>query len=303
MESSMRRDLIVRTVDRIAEIKASDTQLIALFTATVIARNLLESISSGLLFPVPAFIFHFPIAYVFPMLGLTGLMHIFSGYPLRKLLRLMVFAWTLTLLPPLLDSLLGSSSSIGYFPLNEGNALFFLLNFFNPAVELTGTTAGIRIEAAIGCILAGVFTWAVVTDRKVLRGVATTVVFAPVFLIFFTWPSLVYLLTIKHFPYVSTVQEYFQWHAVTAPHLTGSLHYTAYLVDLLPVTLILALFYRTLRNDAWKKLAASVRHSFWEAAVPLAGALSVFVSVSGVITFADAVSITGAFLAALFILF
>jgi tetratricopeptide (TPR) repeat protein len=299
----MRRNLIVRTIDRISDIRASDTQLIALFTTTVIVRNLLESVSAGLLFPAPAFIFHFPIAYVFPMLGLTVLMHLFSGYPLRKLLRLMIFAWTLTLLPPLLDLFFGTSSAIGYFPLNRSNALFFLLNFFNPAVELTGTTAGIRIEAAVGCVLAGVFTWAVAKDRRILKGFATTVVFAPVFLIFFTWPSLVYLLTVNHFPYASTVQEYFQWHAATAPHLTGSIHYTIYLIDLLPVTLILAFFYRTLSNNTWKKLAASVRHSFWEAAAPLAGALSVFIAASGVMTFADAVSVTGTLLAALLILY
>ncbi|MCK4806566.1 MAG: hypothetical protein KAT09_02920, partial [Candidatus Aegiribacteria sp.] len=298
----MKRNLIARAVDRVSEIKATDAQLIALFAATVIVRNLLESVSSGLIFPASAFLFHFPIAYIFPMLGLTGLMHLFSGYPLRKLLRLMIFAWTLTLLPPLLDFLLGSSSSIGYFPLNRDNAAYFLVNFFNPAVELTGTTTGIRIEAAIGCALAGIFTLAVVSNRRILRGVATTVAFAPVFLIFFTWPSLVYLLTVRHFPYASTVQEYFQWHAVTAPHLTGSLHYTVYLVDLLPVTLILAWIYRILSNHAWKKFAASVRHSFWEAAAPLAGALSVFIAASGVMTFADAVSVAGALLAALLIL-
>ncbi len=299
----MKTNVIARIVEWVSGIRASDTQLIALFATTVIVRNLLESLTSGLLFPAPAFIFHFPIAYVFPMLGLTGLMHLLSGYPLRKLLRVMVFAWTLTLLPPFLDFLIGSSSSIGYFPLNRNNAAFFLINFFNPAVDLTGTTAGIRIEAAIGCILAGVFTWAVASDKRVFRGIATTVFFAPVFLVFFTWPSLVYLLTINHFPYSSTVQEYFQWHAVTAPHLTGSLHYTVFIVDLLPVTLILAWFFRILNREAWNSFAVSVKHSLWEAAVPIAGTLTVYTAASGAITFADAISITGALLAAILILF
>lgn len=299
----MKNNFIVNLTNRISEIKASDAQLIALFATTVIARNLLESVSAGLQFPLSAFIFHFPIAYVFPMLGLTGLLHILSGYPLRKLLRLMIFAWTLTLLPPILDFVMGSSTAIGYFPLQRNNAVFFLVNFFNPAVELTGTTAGIRIEAAIGCALAGVFTWSVASDKRILRGISTTVVFAPVFLIFFTWPSLVYLLTVDFFPYVPTVQEYYQWHAVTAPHLSGSLHYTIYLVDLLPVTLIMAWFYRTLRRSEWKEFATSLKHSFWQVSIPLAGTLSVLVAASGVITFADFASIAGAFLAALLILF
>jgi tetratricopeptide (TPR) repeat protein len=299
----MKRNIILRTVDRVLEIKASDTQLIALFTATVIARNLLESLSSGLLFPQPAFVFHFPIAYIFPMLGLTGLLHILSGYPLRKLLRLMIFAWTLTLLPPLLDFFMRTSSAIGYFPLSRNNAGFFLLNFFNPGAELPGTTSGIRIEAAIGCLLAGIFAWAVANDKRILRGVFTTLLFAPVFLVFFTWPSLVYLLTVNHFPYSATVQEYFQWHAVTSPHLTGSLHYTVFLVDLLPVTFILAWFFRKLNGENWKKFISSLKHSLQEIAVPLAGSLSVFIASNGVITFADSVSISGALIAALMILF
>ncbi|MCD4775335.1 MAG: hypothetical protein K8S15_04700 [Candidatus Aegiribacteria sp.] len=298
----MKRNLIVSTLDRISGIKASDAQLIALFAATIITRNLLESVSAGLLFPLSAFVFHFPIAYLFPMLGLTGLLHLFSGYPLRKLLRLMIFAWTLTLLPPLLDFIMGSSTAIGYFPLHRNNAVFFLMNFFNPMVELTGTTSGIRIEAALGCALAGVFSWAVASNRKILRGITTSVVFAPVFLVFFTWPSLVYLLTVNHFPYALTVQEYFQWHAVTAPHFTGSLHYTTYLIDLLPVTLILAWFYRTLHRDEWKEYATSLKHSFWQVSIPLSGALSVYIAASGVMTFADFISIAGALLAALLIL-
>ena len=299
----MNGNLIARAVNRISEIKASDAQLIALFATTVILRNLLESVSSGMLFPVSAFLFHFPVAYIFPMLGLTALMHLFSGYPLKNLLRLMVFAWTLTLLPPLLDFLMGSSTPIGYFPLQKNNAVFFLLNFFNPVVKLTGTTPGIRIEAAAGCVLAGVFTWSVASNRRFLRGAATTIIFAPVFLIFFTWPSLVYLLTVNCFPFSPSVQEYFQWHAVTSPHFTGSLHYTVYLVNLLPVTMILAWFYRTLRRSEWKELKRSLKHSFWILSAPIAGTVTVFIASSGIMTFADFVSNAGALMAALLILF
>ena len=61
----MKKNFIVSISDRISEIKASDAQLIALFAATVITRNLLESFSAGLHFPLSAFIFHFPIAFPF----------------------------------------------------------------------------------------------------------------------------------------------------------------------------------------------------------------------------------------------
>lgn len=296
------RKLILRAVDWTSSIEASGTQLAGLFAATVILRNLLESISAGLLFPASAFIFHFPIAYVFPMLGLTALLHVLSGYPLRRLLQLMVFAWTLTLLPPLLDFLLGSSSAIGYFPLDRSNASFFLLNFFNPSVDLQGTTAGIRIEAALGCILAGLFSWAVANDKRAVRGVGTTVLFAPVFLMFFTWPSLVYVLTMDLFPFAGTLQEYYQWHASTAPHLTGSLHYTVFLVDLIPVTLMLAWFHSRLHPGEWRRLARSAFRNIWTLAAPLAGTAWFLSSSRGTLTFADSVSMTGALLAALLIL-
>lgn len=299
----MIRNTVNRLLDRISDIQATDHQLIALFTATVIARNLLESITSGILFPAPAFIFHFPIAYVFPMLGLTGLMHLFSGYPLRRLIRLMVFAWTLTLLPPLLDLIIGSTTSIGYFPLGRHNAGFFLLNFFNPSVELVGTTTGIRIEAAIGCILAGIFSWAVSKNRRIFRGILTTTVFAPVFLIFFTWPNLVYIIAIRFFPYVPIAQEFYQWHAATTPHLAGSFHYTIFLVDLIPVVFILGWFYRNLNRSKWNSLVSSIRTGIWELSAPFAGLICALIASSGILTFADSVALSGAFISALLILF
>ncbi|OPL18990.1 MAG: hypothetical protein AVO35_03425 [Candidatus Aegiribacteria sp. MLS_C] len=290
------RNTVLSLAERVASIPATPTQLAGLFAATVIVRNLLESMAAGNLFPVPAFVFHFPIAYVFPMAFLTVLLHLLSGYSLRKLLKLMVFAWTLTLLPPFLDYLLGTTSAIGYFPLQKGNALHFLLNFFNPSVELQGTTAGIRIEAAIGCLLAGVFAWSVAPDRRFLRGIGTSVIFAPVFLFFFTRHSLVHLLTVDIFPYAETLQEYYQWHAATAPHFTGSLHYTAFIVDLVPVTLILAWFYRRLYPDSFSAALRSLRSRAWVLAVPPAGTLCFAAASGGSITFADAVSAAGAFM-------
>jgi len=152
------KQLLLRMIEWGASIKASPIQLGGLFAATVILRNLLEAATLGILFEGPAFFLHFPIAYIFPMLGLVALLHLASGFPLPKLLKIMIIAWTLTLLPPIIDFLAGVTGDIGYFPLHKGNAAWFLTNFFNPAVVLPGTTAGIRIEAFLGCVLAGVFS-------------------------------------------------------------------------------------------------------------------------------------------------
>lgn len=291
-------------IDRIASSEVSPIRLAGLFAATVIIRNLLEAASLGSVFTAPAFVFHFPIAYVFPMTGLAGLLHILSGYPLGKLLRLMVFAWTLTLLPPLLDFLIGTTSSIGYFPLEKSNAGFFLINFFNPSVSLPGTTAGIRIEAAIGCLLAGVFTAAVAEGRRVFRGVVTALVFAPVFLVFFTWPYLIYVLFSDLFPWANGVQVFMQWHAVTEAPLTGAAHYTIFLVDVFPVLLISGWFLSILRPDEWRRAIAFLRIHWGGFLIPITGgvlAAAAAVS-SGTATFADVVSFCGAATAAILIL-
>lgn len=291
-------------IDRIASSEVSPIQLAGLFAATVITRNLLEAASLGSIFTAPAFVFHFPMAYIFPMTGLAGLLHILSGYPLGKLLRLMVFAWTLTLLPPLLDFLIGTTSSIGYFPLEKSNAVFFLTNFFNPSVSLPGTTAGIRIEAAIGCILAGVFTAAVAESRRVFRGVVTTLVFAPVFLVFFTWPYLIYVIFSDLFPWAEGAQTFMQWHAVTEAPLTGAAHYTIFLVDVFPVLLISGWFLSILRPGEWRRAIAFLKIHSGGFLIPIAGGVLAAAAAisSGTATFADVVSSGGATTAAILIL-
>ncbi len=283
-----------RLIDFSASGNLTPTQLLSIFTTTVIIRNLLESISAGMLFPAAAFLFHFPAAYIFPMMGLTFLLNRLSGYPAGKLMRLMVLAWTLTLLPPLIDLLAGTTSAIGYFPLQRSNAGHFLLNFFNPAVTLPGTTTGIRVEAAIGCILAGVFTWAVSKRLSILRGILTTAVFAPVFLIFFTWPGLVHIAATEIFPHTDITQEFMRWHSATSPHLTGSVHYTLFIIDIIPAIVFAAL----LAGIAFPKKHSQILRSLASRAeglvIILAGKLALTVSMKGVMTFADAVSITGA---------
>jgi hypothetical protein len=291
------KGLVAGLADRAASGTASPLQLTALFTATVLLRNLLESLAEGILFPPPAFLFHFPIAYLFPMAGLTLLLSALSGYPLARLSRIMVYAWTLTILPPLIDFIAGTASAIGYFPLEKSNAVQFFLGFFNPTTVLPGTTTGIRVEAALGCLLAGVFSWGVAADRRLARGIVTTLVMAPVFLVFFTWPNLVYGMLRGLFPDASSAQEFYQWHAATSPHLSGEFHYSIFLVDLFPVLVILAVFLKKLSPCAWTDLSRGASHEYWTLLTPAAGAVCAVSSAGWLLTFADAMSVSGAFLA------
>ena len=73
-----------------ASLPASPWQLAALFAVTVILRNLMESVTLGMLVSAPAFVLHFPVAYVYPLLTLVFFMRIFSGYSTAKLLKIMV---------------------------------------------------------------------------------------------------------------------------------------------------------------------------------------------------------------------
>lgn len=296
-----RSDPITRLIAWAENMPGGAARLAAVFATTVMARNLLEGIPGGLVFAPEAYLFHFPAAYVFPMLGIVAVLHLFSGYPVGRLMKLMVWAWTLTILPPLLDTVLGTGSAIGYFPLDRSNAVRFLLDFFNPSVTLPGTTAGIRIEAALGCILGGVFIGR--TSRSSARGVAGALLLAPLFLVFFGWPGIVNCVLGGLFPYTRDIQNLMQWHSLTRPHLMNSVHMTIFIVDAWPVAGLSTLLYlRSGASAAWRR-----QFRIGDIAVPSASALAGLAAVlpaasrAATVTFADAAAISGAFLASLLI--
>ncbi len=297
------KTLIDKSINWGAGLPATPWQLAAVFALTVILRNLLEAFALGIVFPAPSFMLHFPVAYIFPLLMLVFVMQVFSGYDTAKLLKIMVFAWTLTLLPPIIDKITGITSAIGYFPLERSNAAWFLLNFFNPAVTLTGTTTGIRIEAAIGCLLAGVFTWAVAPKKRILRGLLNTIAFAPVFLMFFTWPYLISVIFQPFFPGDGVTHSLLQWHAATEAPTTGASHYIVYLIDMIPVSFLALWFVKKLAIKKWIELKKVLREFI---PLGLAAILGTVAAVSIVptngMTFADAITITGALLSSFWLI-
>lgn len=298
------KNILDRWINWGTSLPATPWQLAALFAVTVILRNLMEAVPQGIIFSAPAFVLHFPVAYVYPLLTLVFFMRIFSRYSTEKLLRIMVLAWTLTLLPPLIDSVTGTTSTIGYFPLERSNAAWFLLNFFNPAVQLSGTTTGIRIEAALGCVLAGIFTWAVAPGRRrLLRGILNAIVFAPVFLTFFTWPYLITILFQPLFPGDGLTNSLLQWHASTGAPVTGASHFITFLIDMVPVSFLSLWFVRELSPANWlrlKKNLTPLMPPLFSAVIGSAAALAVIPR--GGMTFADSVIIAGSLLACLWLI-
>jgi len=294
------RGLVRSLLLRIERLPAGPAGLAALFAATVIGRNVLEGASAGVLFPPSAFLLHFPVAYAFPMLGIAAMMAVLSGYPAAKMLRLMVYAWTLTLLPPLIDLVAGVRAGIGYFPLDRGNILRFLAGFFDPSVSLPGTTAGIRAEAALGCLLAGLFVGCVAGRAAVLRGILTAVLFFPLFLLFFTWPQLLHMAFQPLFPAAEQVQDFLQWHAITPPQLTGTVHDIVFLADMWPVMALAAWFWPRISPGTWMEVRRAAGRALVPGLAPAAAGLAaVCIQASRIpATFADAATISGAFAAA-----
>jgi tetratricopeptide (TPR) repeat protein len=163
------------------------------FLSIVGVRHLLELRSSGFpLFPASAFYVHYVLAYLAPLLSLCLALALFSGVSLPRVLRLMLLAWGLTLLPPLVDSLLARShdARIGYMELGETPLSTVFLHFFDPSYPLKGTTPGIRVEAVVACVLAAVYCGIRSARRRFARAAGAAAVVYVTSLFYFTLPYL-----------------------------------------------------------------------------------------------------------------
>src|SRR5439155_8775564 len=115
-----------------------------------------------------------------------------SGVSLHRVLRLMLLAWGLTLLPPLVDTLAARTHTarIGYMDLGETPLLTVVLRFFDPTYPLLGTTVGIRVETAIACLLGAAYVLLRGRGARSWRSLAAFVLIYVTSLFFFTLPHL-----------------------------------------------------------------------------------------------------------------
>jgi len=235
------------------------------FLSIVGVRHLLELRSSGYpLFPASAFYVHYVLAYLAPLLTLCLVLALFSGVPLPRVLRLMLLAWGLTLLPPLVDFLLARShdARIGYMELGETPISTVFLHFFDPRYPLSGTTPGIRVEALVACILAAVYCGIRPARRGLVRAIGAASVVYVTSLFFFTLPYLFVRALRVVFPDISLTLLIRTFGRVARPDNPEVRGDQSILMYLIPLTLVLgACAYALTRSGFLRRALASIAQS------------------------------------------
>lgn len=214
----------------------------AAFLATVAIRHLLELRSGRFpLYPPSAFYVHYVLAYLAPLLLLSLILSVFSSVRLESVLRLMLLAWGLTLLPPLVDTLVAGphDAKIGYMELGDTPWSTIFVHFFDPTFPLKGTTPGIRVEALLACLLGFSYVFLRSPANRLVRslGAAFSVYLASLFV--FTLPFLFARALRLVFPGLSPAFLYNTAGRVPRPENLDVRADQVVLIYLIPLTLVL----------------------------------------------------------------
>ncbi len=193
------RERLTGLIDTIEGMPISLGRWLVILAAIIALRHFLEQVSGQLKTTYfLSYFIHYPLAYLAPLLGLSIVLAVMAKERIERVTKLMLFAWLLTLLPPLLDLLLAGGGEnpelIGYLiPDHTGLGAAFA-NLLNPFYHgFQGTTAGIRLEAAVGCVLAGVYVH--LKTRSFGRALLAVVVVYPTMFFFFALPPITVAIT------------------------------------------------------------------------------------------------------------
>ena len=236
--------------------------------AIIVLRHFLEQLSGEkkTLYFLSYFV-HYPLAYVAPMLALSVVLAAFARERVERVTRLMLFAWLLTLLPPLLDIALHHPSDdpqlIGYLiPLGSTTLGTAFVNLFNPTFRsFQGTTAGIRIEAAVGCLLGAYYVH--LKTRSVARSIAAFFAVYVTMFFFFALPSI--SLAVARFLGAEVDNVFVFLFAKARVHRAfinatpfGVSDLSNALIDTFVIVPVLAVWYRLYDPERWRDLCRSV---------------------------------------------
>ncbi len=193
------RERLAALIDTVESMPITLGRWLLILAAIIVVRHFLEQVSGQLktIYFLSYFI-HYPLAYLAPMLGLSVVLALMARERIERVTRLMLFAWLLTLLPPLLDLLLtsggGNPDLIGYLIPDHTGLWTAFANLLNPFYHgFQGATAGIRLEAAAGCILAAVYVH--LKTKSAGRALLTIVAVYPTMFFFFTLPPITVAVT------------------------------------------------------------------------------------------------------------
>ena len=184
-----RVERVTRLVERVEDLSVNPFQWVLIFFSIVIVRNFLDQFGpQKAVFNFPSFFLHFPLANLALALVLSILLALLARQKIEKVTTLMLFAWFLTVIPPLFHLFAGKGGGGQIAPIrvDEGGWLHVLLSFFNPAVKLTVATAGVRIEAFLACVLSCIYVF--LKTRKSGRTILTLFAVYLSFVLFFTLP-------------------------------------------------------------------------------------------------------------------
>ncbi|MFH1688985.1 MAG: tetratricopeptide repeat protein [Candidatus Eisenbacteria bacterium] len=189
------RERVLRASEAVETTSITVGRWLLMLAAIIVLRHFLEQLSGQqkTLYFLSYFL-HYPLAYVAPLLALSVVLAAFARERVERVTKLMLFAWLLTLLPPLIDVLMTRTGEapelIGYLIPKSGTLVGAFVNLLNPAYQqFQGATAGIRIEAALGCLLGAFYVH--LKTRNLGRAVLAFFGIYVTMFFFFTLPVIV----------------------------------------------------------------------------------------------------------------
>ena len=262
--SSGPREWILKTTEKAEQTPLTIGRWLLILGAIVVLRHFLEQLSGQqkTLYFLSYFL-HYPLAYLAPLLALSVVLAAFARERVERVTKLMLFAWLLTLLPPLVDIVMARATEtpelIGYLIPRSGTLLGAFLNLFNPAYQqFQGATAGIRLEAALGCLLGAFYVH--LKTRSLGRSVLAFFGIYVTMFFFFTLPVVTVAVSRLFGGDVDNVYQLFFARASVHRAFTNATPFAVSdlsnsLVDLLVIAPLLAVWYRMYDAEGFRRVA------------------------------------------------
>ena len=261
----MKRSLnawVLSITERIENLEIGLGRWLLFLASIIVLRHFLEQVSGQqkTLYFLSYFL-HYPLAYIAPLLALAIVLALLSRERIERVTRLMLFAWLLTLLPPVIDLLIPSSGDapelIGYLIPKDGSIWNAFLNLFNPTYhEFQGTTAGIRLEAALGCLLGAWYVF--MKTRNALRSVLSLFAIYVTMFFFFALPPITLAVVNMFGGDIANVYQLFfgradihRAFANVTPFALSDLSNS--LIDFIVITPVMLVWFRLHDADAFRK--------------------------------------------------